>query len=407
MRCPNCGTDVGDGVLFCPHCGQNISMKHKRKLRFILMDVQDDRRFRHLASAAVITVVIIAVLSVLFAEWDFGGDGDEKDNPSGPSEYAIILGDGVYIDLYDDFRTGEMSAVVDVSGGIRISLNADAGAGSTSYLWVLRNDSEDVFMFRTKETPEILWTTPSAGIYSVTVKCTGEDGEQTVYQGGIFYHDDLHRSYSFEYSGKVYSVDLTVPIDEYMAAINEGLDRTVDSPEEAASFIRTNGVVADLEAVLRASFLSANPGTSTTGPEYASMILAFVQSCLSEASDTAVHKVSEYWALPVETLFTGCGDDSDLSVVAASLLCAAGYSAGIALIPEHTVAALYLDRYTCSDVPSGYELIRVPLDGRYYYLCECTEAVPIGCLGDGYGYLNGNFYYYGEQVSGDFGIALP
>ena len=73
QECPNCGEKVEEDVLFCPHCGQNISVRSKRKLRFILMDVQDDRRFRHLASAAVLTVVIVAVLAVLLA-LDIGND---------------------------------------------------------------------------------------------------------------------------------------------------------------------------------------------------------------------------------------------------------------------------------------------------------------------------------------------
>ena len=93
MKCPNCGMEVEGDSPFCPHCGQNISVRSKRKLRFILMDVQDDRRFRHLASAAVITVVIVAVLAVLLA-LGTGGDGPDDDNV-GPSDGAIIISDTV------------------------------------------------------------------------------------------------------------------------------------------------------------------------------------------------------------------------------------------------------------------------------------------------------------------------
>ena len=33
--------------------------------------------------------------------------------------------------------------------------------------------------------------------------------------------------------------------------------------------------------------------------------------------------------------------------------------------------------------------------------------VPLGCVGEGYGYANGRFTYYGQDASADSGMAFP
>lgn len=143
MKCPNCGEDVTDDVPFCPHCGHNLEgRRHKRKLRFILMDVQDDMRFRHLASAAVITVVIVAVISVLLALGTPADDRGSVDIPGygEPSDGAIIVSDTSFIELSRAFDDGDMSARLDSSGQLSIWLSDGASEGFSTFTWILRDE---------------------------------------------------------------------------------------------------------------------------------------------------------------------------------------------------------------------------------------------------------------------------
>ena len=414
MRCPNCGEDVTDDVPFCPHCGHNLeSRRQKRKLRFILMDVQDDMRFRHLASAAVITVVIVAVLSVLLALGGNAGDGDgSSDTVYGePSEDAIIVSDTSFIELSEGFEDGTLSARMESNGQMSIRLSDEASEGCVSYTWILRDEFSNTSQTITKDTPDLTWVSPDLGRYTVTVHCMMEDGSGSVYQGVIDYMGDSHVQYSFSYGDYQHTVYVDVSLGEYMRyAHASGIpDDVRHSPDAAdgARFIVADGAVATLVQRLQTEFSAHYGGTPTDGPEFAEYILCFVQSCITVGSDTYYHSASVYWAFPAETLYMAVGDSGDLAVLAASMLSAAGYDAGIAVVNGHGFAAVSLDGYSASEVPDGCRSLTISQGGARYLICEVSDGhMPLGCVDEAYGYSSGHFTYYGSTAGVGSGLVL-
>lgn len=408
MKCPNCGEDVPDeDVLFCPHCGQNLAgRRSRRKLRFILMDVQDDRRFRHLASAAVITVVIVAVIAVLFA-LDVPDDDTSPSSGDGPSPDAIIVSDTAYIELGGAFDDGTMSASRN-GGELQLRLSSDASSAYDTFSWIVRNETTNESQYVTKETPDATWIISTVGIYTVTVICSDtETGETAVYIGTMDYRGDVHAQYGFTYDGRNYTVYADVTYAEYSSYAGSG-SRNVLTPEAAVGFIVTDGAVQTMADRLSSAYLAQNPGASVTGSGYAGFVLAFVQSCFKVGTDMYLHSSSVYWTYPAETLYTGIGDPGDLAVLAASLLLASGYDAGVAIVNGHSFVAVEVQGYSGpSDVPDGYHVLRVQHDGTQYLLTELTEGyVPLGCVGDAYGYSGGRFTYYGQTSTDGSGIAI-
>lgn len=411
MKCPNCGEEVTGDVPFCPHCGQNISTRSRRKLRFILIDVQEDRRFRHLASAAVIAVVIVAVLAVLLA---LGGtDEDPQAGPTiGPSADDIVISDSEYIDLGGDFDSGALTATIDSGGQMYISLTDQASSGFTSYTWILRNEFLNSSQSITKTAANLTWVSPSIGQYSVTVHCSNPDGSETaVYVGTIEYCGNIHTLHSFTHDGVSYSVYVDVTYQEFQDGMSydTGPSRNDPSASSGAGFIDTSGCVSLLSQRLQEAYAAANPGAPTDGADYAGYILSFVQSCFTVGSDIFYHSTGTYWATPAETLFTTVGDSGDLSVLAASLLRAAGFDAGIAVVQGHGFVAVAIDGYTGpAEAPSGYHTVRVTDSGRQYVLCEVSRgALPMGCVQDAYGYSGGHLTYYGEASAEGDGLSVP
>lgn len=83
----------------------------------------------------------------------------------------------------------------------------------------------------------------------------------------------------------------------------------------------------------------------------------FVQKTIDYKSDQDSKSQNEYWKYPLETLYDGYGDCEDEAILLAALLDAAGYDAGIYLIPNHAVAAISVESMNELDSGSMGELI--------------------------------------------------
>ena len=296
MRCPNCGEEVeSERTPFCPHCGQNLTGgRSRRKLRFILMDVQEGRRFRHLASAAVIAIVIAAVLSVLLVQWDDpdgNGLGPGATNVTGPSDDAIIVSDREYVELFGDFEDGDLLASMTDAGEMRISLDPRSSSGFDTFSWVLKNDSNGTYETITKDTgtypdaTSINWISPGIGRYTVTVSCSSTvTGETAVYMGWFVFYGDHHMQYSFVHDGVPYTVYIDVSLEEYLYASGSGGPRGTSSVSEASTFVTESPSVKALAGRLSDAYMKTHGGEIGDRSDYAAFILDFVQSCLGETS---------------------------------------------------------------------------------------------------------------------------
>ncbi len=407
MRCPNCGAEVEpDGAPFCPHCGMNLlNRRNKRKLRFILMDVQDGRRFRHLASATVIAIVVVAVLSVLLVEWDEPEGVDPPAVQTGLPDDAIQVSDTSYIIPMEGFDDGTMTVEFTETREFRFELSDSLAQGYDSFTWVLSGGPTGTYLYTTKDTADTNWASPEMGRYTITVECEG-DGGTAVYSASFEYIGDRHVQHSFTFDGRTYSVYVDVTLDEYLESSSPSPDRSTASVEEAAGFVVIDDCVTTLSERLRDAYLRANPSEDVSSQRYAEYLVAFVQSCMTDVPDIVSHSMTVYWAHPAETLFWGAGDSGDLAVLTAALLEESGFDSGIAIIHGMTFAVVSMERYTSADAPSGYHVVRVDRDGEYYYLIDAIADVPIGYVPEGYGYSDGSFTYYGSDVSSESGMAL-
>ncbi len=403
MRCPNCGETVSDDVPFCPGCGQNLATgRPKRKLRFILMDVQEDRRFKHLASAIILAVVIMALLSVLLtapAEETRTGD-DPKPGPSGTA--ILVPGTSDYIELLEGFGDRGFGArLTEGSSGryeLRVTLDSKVSGNYSTFSWVVHNEATGANQVSIKDQAEIVWSNPSPGAFSITVTCSTDSGAQHVNVGRIQYFGDSAWQGTFEYNGRTFSVEAKTGLDEYLSLSSKTASRGTEDAKEAASFATVTDSVSLLAGRLQDAFLKIYPETGIKGPEFASFVLTYIQGCYKVVSDTEAHSALTYWAYPGETIYLGQGDSGDLSVLAASLLKASGYEAALLLHHNRTFLAIK-SGYTAGDVPDGCVFVSFTQENERYILCDPAGDAPMGCVDQAYGYRSGRCYYYGEMMS--------
>ncbi len=403
INCPNCGESVSDDVPFCPACGQNLSVeRRRRKLRFILMDVQEDRRFKHLFSAIIIAVVVMAVLAVVLTAP--ASDNSPSPSPSpGPSDTAVLVpGTSDYIELYKGFESpGFIAFFQQNSKGkqeLHIALDSSISGKYSNFSWIVRNEVTGDIQVSIKDQAEIVWSNPSAGIFGITVACSTDSGEQYTHVGRIQYFGDSVWSGSFDFNGRMFSIEAKTGLNEYLSLTSASGDRSAYDTSTAASFVKSTDSVSLLAGRLQDAFLRIYPDAGIKGPEFASFVLTYIQSCYGEISDTASHSVESYWAYPGETIYTGQGDSKDLSVLAAAILKTSGYETGLLLHHGRTFLAIQSD-YTAENVPSGSTFVSFTQDNSRYILCDPAGDRPLGCVDDAYGYRSGRCYYYGEMVS--------
>lgn len=406
MICPNCLNDVSDNVPFCPVCGQNLENgRVRRKLRFILMDIQDDRRFRHLLSAIIIIVMVVAFLSVVSVPMDRDGGGTVPSQ--GPSDSAILIpGTDGYIEFYEGFGGDGFRASLDAEGHLNIRLSSSVSGAYAYFSWVLHNEVTGQNMVVIKETAEISWVFPSVGRYTVIVECSSESGDSLVNVGRMIYFGDVAREDMFQYGDHTYSVNTEVNLKDYLQYSSVDGRRSTSSADEAASFAVVSDPVKRLASRLSDAFIRINPGVGTSGPEFAEFVTTFVQSCIREESDSAVYSASVYWAYPSETLYNGIGDSGDKAVLLAALLKASGYTTGLVLMHGKTFAAVSIDGYRGpSEVIDGMHTVIMMTDGTTYVLVDPSEGSEFGSIPDRYDVRNGRFYYYGAETPDVGGFA--
>ncbi len=403
INCPNCGESVSDDVPFCPACGQNLSVeRRRRKLRFILMDVQEDRRFKHLFSAIIIAVVIMAVLAVVLTA-PMQGDDDSPAPRPGPSDTAILVpGTSDYIELYKGFEEpGFYAFFQENSKGkqeLHVALDSSISGKFSNFSWIVRNEVTGSIQVSIKDQAEIVWSNPSTGIFGITVACSTDYGDEYTHVGKIQYFGDSTWSGDFDYNGRMFSIQARAGLNEYISLASASCSRATEDAATAAAFVNTTDSVNLLAGRLQDAFLKIYPDTGINGPEFASFVLTYIQSCYREISDTASHSVETYWAFPGETIYTGQGDSEDLSVLAAAILKSSGYETGLLLHHGRTFLAIQ-SGYTAEDVPAGSTFISFVQDNSRYILCDPAGDQPLGCVDDAYGYRSGECYYYGEKIS--------
>lgn len=361
-------------------------------------------------AAGIAVIAVLAGMLVFFIMDDGPSDDEPIANPD--AVIRIELDRGMYIELTDDFVSGDLNAYINNSGELIIYLDEGIASGYSNFAWVLRNEQDNTYKTAVKTAPDVKWTDPEVGLFSVTAFCYIEpedDRPATSYFGYMRYYGDKVTEYSWTYGGRAFTADYTISAQDVgryssptyvTSSIRHGTDIT-----QLADFTVVDDSVAGLQASLRSAFDGAYPYDEG---RYADFMLSFVNQCISFASDTYNYSVNHYRAFPVETLFIGSGDSEDKCILYATLLSCAGIGCGILALPGYFMVAVETSVAPPALIPEGFVFEEFFHLERKYTAADTIKGDALGLMRDCFSFdlFRDQFYYYGNYIEGDFGLVL-
>lgn len=190
-----------------------------------------------------------------------------------------------------------------------------------------------------------------------------------------FFVDEVRRfSHSWTHAGESCSVSLDIRYsDVYMYGhLHTEMGGFRGSLDDAGYISGYHTPGDPYVASLLDSLRRMSPASDRVG--FASFVLSFVQS-LPYITDEDAHGAGDFWAYPLETLWTGGGDCEDTAILYGTLMAAAGYDVAFALFTDHAMSAVAVD---CP----GF---RVEAGGESFVMCETTsDRFPIGSVSAGH-----------------------
>lgn len=399
MRCPNCGTEAGRAP-FCPQCGADLSALRRHRTAFFAVL---DRRLRHFASAMVVLMAVLSVMTVVLSALP-----SEEPSPvpeTGIPQGAIALGDG-YVVLSDGYSE-RFSAAVNERGHLVTSLDIDGMEGLSKIVWSKIEDRTGESAYITKEASFDLpvedigwlaWEASDPGTYTVSACCYSSDGTLlAAYSGSFTYVCDYKRTFEWSHGGRVLSFTYEVSSQDALDSQGPAIGRTVDSLDSAGRFVVPDGAAASLEEAVWNTYRSIVGGARQSA-DYAACVIGFVAASFEEADDGMTYGTAVYWAYPAETIYAGQGDSGDLAVLAASMLSAAGCDSCLARLPGMwAVGSVVVPGATAAE---GWTLMMVDLGGTRFGITSIHPFSSAGSVPGVYGLSNGSVTFYGE-IAGD------
>lgn len=336
------------------------------------------------------------------------------------NDYALLSGDG--------FESGALSLAFNYGGRATVTMSGyttamlakspsctgNAAIDFSSVRMILRDttSSTDVSSgsyLRTDSDGYIILSVGNLTVghsYAVTFTCASDLFPRYVVEGTFDYVDNdgpvdgtnlFKRPYAWRYDGHTFSFETEFPYGLYYRYHYQNGDYVVKSDSHYRNssvadyvetfFCRSNQVTDDISDKLKAEYQRVyGSDASLTGQDYAEFILAFVQINWYYALDSSQYIYGkadsiDYWAFPMETIYSGCGDCEDTAVICAVLFEEAGYSAGVYDIPGHAMAAVHVADYTQPSFQSGWEDMAYTVtggDGKVFYGCETTTEYHVG-----------------------------
>ncbi len=219
------------------------------------------------------------------------------------------------------------------------------------------------------------------------------------------YDDEISVTYTWKADGKGYSYTFTFPSEDYRLMEKSSIARsgtvssdlykvTKDGDTRTVYGVKDYIVVDDnikrLVEDLRSQYDTMYKH-QLIKPEFPQFLAWFVQNAIDYEEDD-VNGSSEYWKYPLETLRDGKGDCEDGSILLAAMLDAAGYDAGVFLLPDHAMAAISSD-----DMTRVYENERFGYYPAETALRAHTDIVDIGYVMEKYS--NAYFHLYTGYVT--------
>ncbi len=201
------------------------------------------------------------------------------------------------------------------------------------------------------------------------------------------------RPFAWRYGGSQYSFDLEFTYGDYYRYHLNALEGAYSwggeiwnrsTWDNTSDFVRNNTILDEINANLESQYLAKKgSGASLTSMDYANFILAFAQIHWYYVYDHVQYtggSEGEYFSYPMETLYSGCGDCDDTTVLTAALFNGAGFQAGTFSLPGHAMAAVHVDDFTMPEYDAKYDEYMAYTwlaDGTVYYGCETTADEPV------------------------------
>ncbi len=447
MRCSNCGKYSEDGARVCPWCGTSMATSH---------EAGKGPRSRTVAVAALVAIVLVvaAIIAVNAMGNDSehssegpddtdpvvpttpdDSDGTDDSDDSSDSDPTVVTDSIPYTSKYSDLFTVEYGTNDSGQTTVKVTMIDSEASKYSKFTWYVYKYGGSFYdkyqNSVTKADATATWTLSDStyGTYIFGVICQSSSGSgmwnpwnQTEYTLTFTVNGTVSKTYSWEYL----DTDLTFTIsyayseyDEYAgtngATLLKRAGNNDGSYDVIPDFIVVNSTVTEIEESLEGLYVQYF-GSDTTGQGYAEFILAFVQECFTYTYDQTLYGQSEYYAFPMETIYNGKGDCEDTSILCAALFTAAGYDAGVFLIPGHAIAAVALDDYDSSAhaVSSAYKakvaVFSLAKGGKTYYGCETTlesNEYGVGYISTDYAIKNGVVYYQDRAyATGGYGLYL-
>ena len=251
--------------------------------------------------------------------------------------------------------------------------------------------------------------------------------------------------------GKIVQIDWDMPVftsngisqitipETYVSAITYDNYMSVSESDVPRNGFRGDSVaqlvIADQQAVTIADYLNSLT-EDMTNLQKAIVLMYFVQDVIEYSSDYDLYKQSEWWATPIETVWSGKGDCEDTAILYATVGALMGLDTGLIAFDYvdagHIGAAIALKD---DESVTGRDVTTFVIDGVTYLYIETADSddpelrPPAGYLMSPYDIANGKFtsvsydtesesfdIVYRGLISGDieprigfieYGVSLP
>ena len=339
------------------------------------------------------------------ASMDYDRTDDRTLNPSTQPDggSTVVFTDGVY------YVSGEDAELFDFelteSDGVRqlvVTLDESVASQYGSFTWYVNDESKWPWGYQQieKTEPVLYWTLndDTVGDFSVGVVCRESSDFPSFFPvGGTEYSVDVSidgtyiQQYSWTYQEESYELSVDYTYSDFIEV----------SGSNGASLAKRMGYGNGTYSVVT-DFITVDDDWAARP--------AFNLTCFGYTYDSVLYGQQEYYAFPLETIHNGGGDCEDTSILCAALYEAAGYDAGVFIIPGHAIAAVALDGFTPAETSvTTVSVFSFEMNGKTYYGCETTldyNTYGIGWIGSDYAIVaDGTVYYEGEAYR-DQGYGL-
>lgn len=221
----------------------------------------------------------------------------------------------------------------------------------------------------------------AAAVGGVLLLTNGLPGKETktivAYEWDYFYDDtSKHYTYKLEINDSDFEKATNSKIDRSGSESNYNFTTKDKKVHYAVSeYIVVDDYVKKVADDLKAMYNADFPISSPMGWE--GFVASFVQGAFTYQLDKDQYGKDEYWAYPLQTLYSKKGDCEDTSILMAALLDAGGADAGIFLVPNHAMTALKNNgTLDVSKTRFGYCMIEsTASNNEKFKIGECNNEV--------------------------------